>query len=42
MARDVLARVLGHAGDGAHQIVFGEDVVARVAHFDEHRGTFVA
>src|SRR5712664_4480665 len=30
------------AGDGAHQVVLGEDLEARVAHFHEDCGIFVA
>src|SRR5207245_4675150 len=35
-------RLLHQPGDGAHQIVFGEDLIVGVFHFDEHGRAFVA
>src|SRR2546425_4748231 len=35
-------RLFHQPGDGAHQIVFGEDLIVGVVHFDEHGRAFVA
>src|SRR6266567_302707 len=41
--REWISTLLFHeAGDGAHQIVLGEDFETRVAHFDKDRGILVA
>src|SRR6267143_790737 len=36
------AFLLHEAGDGAHEIVFGEDLEVRIAHVDKNRGVLVA
>src|SRR5438876_5901929 len=42
LARWLLAFLFHEAGDGAHEIVLGEDLEARVAHFDKHSGILMA
>src|SRR5438876_11908280 len=42
LARWLLAFLFHEAGDGAHQVVLGEDLETRVAHFDKHRGILAA
>src|SRR6266581_5377837 len=42
-AREWISTLLFHeAGDGAHEVVLGEDLEARVAHFDKDRRILVA
>src|SRR5437879_11248909 len=42
-ARERRSTLLFHeAGDGAHEVVLGEDFETRVAHFDKDRGILVA
>src|SRR5204863_714308 len=42
LARWLLAFLFHEAGDGAHQVVLGEDLETRVAHFDKHSGILMA
>src|SRR6202030_3396766 len=42
-AREMRSTFLFHeAGDGAHQIVFGENLEMRISHIDKDRGILVA
>src|ERR1700733_16052110 len=36
------ALLIHEAGDGAHEVVLGENLKTRVAHFDKYRGILVA